>query len=224
MCALSDDGNQRFLDQLFPHFKKILSWLQFDDLRDAFRTIVWLGRQAGLDASGIEDLIQEVLIRLWLWITQLNEPIQDRTHLINLTAMVANQRLIDVWRRSPRETTFREWAAHTLITEGPATGIAVVLEDRWDLTESLERLLTEHERELLWLRFVEDLSYEEIGRRWNRHASTVHRSIRKILARLRRDLLRESSDPTSRTYPEFDASQLRRRSIAEAVRSKLEDS
>lgn len=135
------------------------------------------------------DLTQEAFVRAWQALPQWEPGAQFRTWLYRIASNAA----LDVLRR--RKTVEFVPLDDTFEAADPAAGPerqAQVSQQLRELDAALTRLTPEH-REVLLLREVEDMSYEEIGRVLSLSEGTV----KSRLARARAALIEETGRKTS---------------------------
>lgn len=152
--------------------------------RHAARVHGVIARLVGGDRARAEDLTQEAFVRAWQALAQWEPGAQFRTWLFRIAANAA----LDVLRRRktvefvPLDDTFE--AADT--AAGPER-LAQGAQEVRRLEEALARLTPEH-REVLLLREIEDMSYEEIGR----VLALTEGTVKSRLARARAALIEET--------------------------------
>lgn len=142
------------------------------------------------DCDAAEDLTQEVFLRVYLNLDKLRSPQYFSAWLTQLTRNLAT----DWARRGARASRLLPMVP---ISEAPeaedaqAPGrIGAAMEEeqtRKLLQEALSHLPVD-QREIVLLHYAEELSLEEIGRRTNRHPSTIGRQLRHALGSLRGNL------------------------------------
>ncbi|MBX7246154.1 MAG: sigma-70 family RNA polymerase sigma factor [Candidatus Sumerlaeaceae bacterium] len=147
-----------------------------------------LARMGTYEAA--EDLTQEVFLRIYLNLGKLDHPEYFATWLTRVTRNLAT----DWLRRGARATRLvpmvaleeSEMQIPDTRETGP-DGRAVEREQRELVQRELARLPVEV-REMLLLHYVEDFSMEEIGRRLEKHPTTVGRQMKKAVSALRGSL------------------------------------
>lgn len=136
-----------------------------------------------------EDLVQEIFLGLWRYLTnEENEPVKNLRALIykiarNLIARYYNQ----------RETmTITKVVEMEEVTSEEGEGEPIKMaEEEFDIKLSIERIMVKMEklnnqdyREILEMRFIDELSYNEIADILEKDVGTVrvlfHRALKKI--------------------------------------------
>ncbi|HJZ69604.1 MAG TPA: RNA polymerase sigma factor [Blastocatellia bacterium] len=128
----------------------------------------------GLDAATAEDLTQDVFVKVHQRAGELREP--DRFH--GWLFAIARNEMVSYWRR---EQPRLEWAN----VENPVVEPDVISGMR--LTDML-RTLEPAERDLVVLRFVEGLSYEELAEALKLPLGTIKWRIFNVRKKLARSL------------------------------------
>ncbi len=107
-----------------------------------------------------EDLVQDTFVRAWQRIEQYDPRWQFSTWLFT----IAHRLAITHGRRRQREVGWSEGRdIQTVERDDPARAIAD-REQSGLLWETAERILTESQRTVLWLRYAEELSNRDIAR------------------------------------------------------------
>src|SRR5262245_41502859 len=133
------------------------------------------------DADRALDVLQEVWLTLFRRLPQLRAPEAFRVWLYQ----IAHDRVIDVVRRQQREEH-----AHEVLRNGLAEGA----DDPWEQVDQAElvhhalKSLTPEHREVLLLRFLEDLSLEEIAATLRCSLGTVKSRLHYARQALRREV------------------------------------
>lgn len=147
-----------------------------------------LERMVG-SAEDALDLAQEAFVRAWQALPQWEPDAQFRTWLFRIASNAA----LDQLRR--RKTVRFEPLDETFESADPGAGperLAAAAQEVRQLEAALARLAPEH-REILLLREVEDMSYEEIGRVLAIAAGTVKSRIARARVALAAELARDPS-------------------------------
>lgn len=121
--------------------------------------IVWA--RGAWSQEDAEDLAQETFVRAWERIDTYDASRPFKAWI----ARIAGNLAIDRYRadsRRPRTTDIDEMGA-TLATKGPGPAAATIESERQRELLSRLRELPEHYRQVIVLRFLEELSYEEIA-------------------------------------------------------------
>ncbi|HYE73367.1 MAG TPA: RNA polymerase sigma factor [Blastocatellia bacterium] len=149
----------------------------------------------GLDVATAEDLTQNVFLKVYRQAGEL----RDSDHFFGWLFAIARNEMISFWRREQSRPTKVEFEPldhqlpNTLVVE---SGIYSSL-----LMMDLLRLLDPADRDLVVLRFVEGLSYEELALALNLPLGTIKWRLfnaRKVLAQL------ISASPTASAQPRIN--------------------
>ena len=158
----------------------------FDQLITACRPLVQ--RQARRDAwrpGDVDDIVQEVCIRLFEHAGTIREP----RSLLSWLAMVTRRAASQVGRRSVKliPTDVDDSTPSQVSTEDEA----MRTHERHEITDgvraALDRLNAQDRRVLLLLESDEDLSYREVSRRLSRPVGSIGPTRQRLLGRLRVD-------------------------------------
>ncbi len=129
--------------------------------------------------TNVDDLIQELWIDVLRSIGRLNDPAAFLPWLYR----IAHNRAFEMlrWRQRRPTTAIEELdTVETVSDEGDFT-----FEDRQAVHAALDQLTPEH-REVLLLRFMEDLSYEEIAKVTGTRLGTIRSRLHHAKRALRR--------------------------------------
>lgn len=135
------------------------------------------------DRTAAEDAVQEACLFAWDRLRQLRSPESARSWFL---AIVAN-RCRSATRRRWWAVLKRPDLAPSAEVPGPEAGVAVMA-----LRDGLRRL-SFNDRMVLYLRYGEDLSHEEIALAVGVRAGTVKSRIHRALHRLRGELSEEET-------------------------------
>ncbi|HET6381124.1 MAG TPA: sigma-70 family RNA polymerase sigma factor [candidate division Zixibacteria bacterium] len=130
------------------------------------------------NAALVEEAVQAAWVRAWRHLGSLRDPDRLRPWLMSVAANEARQQVRAAYRRTAHE---RRTDVSRRGTD-PAARAELV-----DLAAAVGRLDTD-ERRLLALRYVADLTSEEIGRELGMTAAAVRGRLARIVERLRREL------------------------------------
>jgi len=150
-----------------------------------------------LDESVAEDITQDVFIKVWKKIKSYNQEYNFKTWIFS----IARNTVIDYWRKK-KDIIFSKFdnaegdniILDTLADNSPdayeAFAIAEEITDLKDILQELPPLY----REVLVLRYISDLSIEEISVILKRPIETVKSQHRRGLMHLKELLLRKQED------------------------------
>lgn len=130
----------------------------------------------------VDDAVQAAWVTAWRRLGSLRDADRLRPWLMSVAANEARQLIRSIGRRADYERA----AASAQASHGPG-GDPAAAADRVDLVQAV-RQLSPDERRLVALRFVADLTSEQIARELGGSASAVRGKLARIVARLRREL------------------------------------
>jgi RNA polymerase sigma factor (sigma-70 family) len=140
-----------------------------------------LGR-AGVRAADVDDVAQEVFLRLMRYdkAELIDHP---QAYLYKVASNVATEWSLRARNRQPHD---ERWLAELIDRERPEEQL-----ERNQSEDEVERALntlTPHQREVLKLFFVEEMSYVEIAAKLGESVRSVTRQFRKSYEKLRHEL------------------------------------
>lgn len=161
------DGDDRAFDALFERW--------------AGRVLRFVERMVG-EASVAEDVVQETFARVWRARARYQPEARFSTWLFTIAGNAARNELRRPFRRSPHESVDAEEGAPLVLAadDPPADRVA----DARRAGQGLEAgfaALPERQREALWLRAVEGLSYAEVAE----VLATSEKSVKALIHRAR---------------------------------------
>lgn len=133
------------------------------------------------DRGAAEDVQQQVYTEVWRRAGQYDP---ERAGLLTWTMTIARSRAIDHLRRRVPEPHDPDVAARTIESGQDTAAEGDALAERWRMAHYLGRL-PEDERDLLRMRFYEELSQTEIAERTGVALGTVKARMVRGLGRLR---------------------------------------
>lgn len=145
-----------------------------------YRPLLHYGTRFTADQDLIKDNIQELLLILWQRRTELSQTPSVKLYLFK----ALRHRLFKEFKRS--ETLHHDWTEDELPPLNDEIPFVQAQQDAFDLDRlnSLLAKLTPRQREILYLRYYENLGYEEIAQLTgiNRQsvANTLHRTLDKL--------------------------------------------
>lgn len=142
------------------------------------------GVSLGFNAEDVKDSIQEVYLRLYF-----NEHlcIEEKKVKFYLLRSVRNQ-LID-WERTKKDTSSIEEEERSFKLSVSVEESFISDEDDLLLKKRVNRildLLTDHQREIVYLHFIEEMPYEEIAIMLDMKIQTVRGQVFKAMEKLRK--------------------------------------
>lgn len=148
------------------------------DWEDARRTCLRFAYRYAKNALEAEDIAQDAVLRAW----RKRSTLRDRASLKPwLAAIVRNEAFREHGRNRPAPSDAID------AQEGAEDERMVATAERADLRAALERL-NERDRQLVRLRYDEDLTQEGIARRLGIPNGTVKVRLHRVRAKLRREL------------------------------------
>ena len=127
-----------------------------------------------------EDLTAEVFLNAWSAIERYQDRgVGARAWLLRL----AHNEVIDYYRTRRPATSFAEDETSLLVSEGPEATLELATE-QWALVRAVQQLQPEWQQ-LILLRFVEGLSFDEIGVVLDKQSNACRQMQHRALARLR---------------------------------------
>jgi RNA polymerase sigma-70 factor (ECF subfamily) len=144
-------------------------------------------RKISGNAAAADDLLQETWFEVYRKINRLNTPVAFPAWLYRIARDKAYRELR---RRPVRQEVFDE----KLAQEAPADEEFFAPEEAEDVRAALDQIAPEH-REVLMLRFIEEMSYDQIAHVIGRPVGTVRSRIHyaKLALRARLDYRKETS-------------------------------
>jgi RNA polymerase sigma-70 factor (ECF subfamily) len=163
----------------------------FDALfeRWAGRVLRFVERMVG-EPSVAEDLVQETFVRVWRARERYEPEARFSTWLFTIAGNAARNELRRPFRRAPHDSMDeeREGASLELAAEDPPADALVDARRTGQGLEAALAGLPERQREALWLRAVEGLSYAEVAAT----LATSEKSVKALIHRARVALARET--------------------------------
>ena len=169
----------------------------FDALfeRWAGRVLRFVERMVG-EASVAEDLVQETFVRVWRARERYQPEARFSTWLFTIAGNAARNELRRPFRRNPHDSVDEEGNGAALVLAAEESPIDVVVDARRSgqgLGAALAAL-PERQREALWLRAVEGLSYAEVAEA----LATTEKSVKALIHRARVALARDAKREETR--------------------------
>lgn len=166
------DGDDRAFDRLFERW--------------AGRVLRFVERMVG-EASVAEELVQETFVRVWKARARYEPEARFSTWLFTIAGNAARNELRRPFRRAVHESVDEEQGAPLdLATDAPPADEVVDARRTGQGLEAALQALPERQREALWLRAVEDLSYAEVAEA----LATSEKSVKALIHRARVTLAR----------------------------------
>jgi RNA polymerase sigma-70 factor (ECF subfamily) len=163
----------------------------FDALfeRWAGRVLRFVERMVG-EASVAEDLVQETFARVWRARARYQPEARFSTWLFTIAGNAARNELRRPFRRAPHDSVDeeREGAPLELAADDPPSDVVVDARRAGLGLEAGLAALPERQREALWLRAVEGLSYAEVAVA----LATSEKSVKALIHRARVALARDT--------------------------------
>jgi RNA polymerase sigma-70 factor (ECF subfamily) len=168
------DGDDRAFEALFARW--------------AGRVLRFVERIVG-EAGVAEDLVQETFARVWRARSRYQPDARFSTWLFTIAGNAARNELRRPFRRAPHRSVDAEGAEEALALSDGAAPADVQVDARRTGRglEAAFAALPERQREALWLRAVEGLSYAEVAAALGRSEPSVKALIHRARAALVRD-------------------------------------
>jgi RNA polymerase sigma factor (sigma-70 family) len=132
-----------------------------------------------------EDLVQEVFVRL----LKYRHTYRGESEFTTWMFSIARNARIDYLRRSPRDTSSVEDEAHETASAVPSSAELMIRDEESRLLWQAVSRLPEDKREILLLRGVHEMKFEEIAKMLNCPVNTIKgrafRAIRELRAMVR---------------------------------------
>jgi RNA polymerase sigma-70 factor (ECF subfamily) len=155
---------QQLVQTLLRERTRILAWL-WSTLRDGHRS---------------EDVFQDLLVR-----ALEHEPgFEDEGRLRAWAWQVARNRAFELLRQSQRQAAVLDGAVLDRLAGEFQSRDPKGLTDRIDALRNCMEELTDNTREVVRLRYVDELPADEIARKLNRTADAVYKSLTRVYATL----------------------------------------
>jgi len=156
---------------------------EFTDLYDAYADAVYRFIFFRTSNQALAwDLTQECFLKMWEYVRDgKREKVKNQRAFLYT---IARNIVIDHWRQKEKQTTIDlEEVAHA-IPDGNDMHEKTVLKDEIGNMLKLLKLLPEHHREILTMRYTQELSFSEIAGILSKSAVSVrveaHRAIKKL--------------------------------------------
>lgn len=162
----------------------------FDTLVKRYLGLVYaLGLARLRDRDVVEDLVQEVFLRIYLNLGSLREPKYFGTWV----SRVARNLATDWARRGQRASRLlpmvqlEDMQVEIADQKKGARQVSESKEEEQLVRDALAQLPVD-QREVVLLHYAEDMNYEEIAQKLGVHPTTVGRTLKKALGSMKRDL------------------------------------
>jgi RNA polymerase sigma factor (sigma-70 family) len=165
------NGSELALKHLYDTF--------FDDLFN-------IGKKYSSDLGLIEDSIQDVYINIWQTRTKINEPKSIKAYLI--TAL--RNKIYDRYRKNKNFSTV-ELTTQDMETDDSFEALWISEENHTDINKKLEDAiakLSNKQKEIIYLKYEKELSYEEIGDILSINYQSARNLVHRTIVELRKGL------------------------------------
>ena len=173
------DGDERAFDALFERW--------------AGRVLRFVERMVG-EASVAEDLVQETFVRVWRARERYQPEARFSTWLFTIAGNAARNELRRPFRRAPHDSVDAEPGPLELAADDAPLDALVDARRTGRGLEAGLAALPERQREALWLRAVEGLSYAEVAVA----LATSEKSVKALIHRARVALARDAKRDETR--------------------------
>ena len=152
---------------------------------ERYSPMVWsLARRAGIEATQIEDVVQEVFIDLWKSADRFDP---ERASEATFVATIARRRIIDRQRRAGARPTHEEVQEESVQLPDQNLDLVELSDEARIAREALERLEPAQRRVIL-LSIVDGLTHVQIAEKTGLPLGTVKSHIRRGLIETSRAL------------------------------------
>jgi RNA polymerase sigma-70 factor (family 1) len=158
----------------------------FTDLFDAYYKPLcdYAYRFCDGDTEAVEDLVQEIFVRIWERRDSWNPQIAVRAYLYR---SVHNQAISNI-RKKRFETPMTDGLVNSTMTNDLSPIARIHNTEIDDAIKTAISMLPERRREILVLRLLHDMSYKDISRILGISVNTVDTQLRRALKLLREQL------------------------------------
>lgn len=143
------------------------------------------GLGLGFERETLKDAIQDTFFKLYLNKKQLQNVLQLKYYLFS----ILRNRLLDIYRATCKENRM-DFIELPFVLEASILDTIIEQEER----ESLERrinllftVLTDRQKEAVYLRFIQEMEYEEIANLLGMTAPAVRKLISRAIGRMREE-------------------------------------
>lgn len=137
----------------------------------------------GFDRETLKDAIQDVFVKFYVNKDQLKGVMQLKYYLFRML----KNRLLDIYKSLKREAK-EEVTDLPFLIEPSVLDELEAMEERLALESEMKTLLgvlTDRQREAVYLRFIQEMEYEEIAELLNMTAPAVRKLITRAMKRMR---------------------------------------
>lgn len=137
----------------------------------------------GFDRETLKDAIQDIFVKFYVNKKQLKGVTQLKYYLFRML----KNRLLDIYKSIKREVR-EEVTELPFLIEPSVLDELVAMEDKLALESEMKVLLnvlTDRQREAVYLRFIEEMEYEEVGVLLDMTAPAVRKLIARAMKRMR---------------------------------------
>ena len=144
------------------------------------------------DKSDVEDIVQDVFLKAYnSWVSTPNG-IPDESSAKNFLYIMARQRMIDMWRSA--KNRFQTEAPNfgeedyfdSLDSDEPLPEDVFVQNEKKDYVTGLLNKLKKEEREILMLRFLEEMEYKELAKIYKTSEDNIRQKVSRSLQNLKK--------------------------------------
>ncbi|WP_420150974.1 RNA polymerase sigma factor [Spirosoma sp.] len=148
-----------------------------------YQTLFHYATKFTKDKTLIEDSIQDIFLKLWENRNQLSDTLFVKFYLLK----TLRHHLFKIHQKHlPVSETMHDWLD---VSEGDSAESRIIEEENWQLTKQqlIARVadLSKRQQEALYLRYYENLTYEQIGQTMGINSQSVANLLQNSLKRLR---------------------------------------
>ncbi|GAB6120048.1 RNA polymerase sigma factor [Dysgonomonas termitidis] len=181
------ENNSKLSDE--EDIKYIKSFLSGDDKAFSFMYTKYVdellayGISLGFDRETLKDIIQDVFYKLYFDKKILKNVIRLKFYLFK----IFKNKLFDLHRSSVK-TTAISYFEMSFSIKSTILDFLIGEEERKDIENHIDRLLnkiTDRQRDAIYLRFIQEMEYEEIGELLDMTAPAVRKLVSRAIKRMR---------------------------------------
>lgn len=151
--------------------------------RKYYQTLFGYATKFTKDKALIEDAIQDIFLKLWEHRTQLSDTLFVKFYLLKT---LRHHFIKTHQKHLPINETLHEWFD---VSDDDSVERKIIEEENWQLTQQQLKSrvadLSKRQQEALYLRYYENLSYEQIAQTMSINSQSVANLLQNSLKRLR---------------------------------------
>lgn len=154
------------------------------------------GTNLGFEREVIKDAIQDTFLKFYLNRNQLKAIVSLKYYLYRML----KNRLLDIYKSTYKEKDM-DPAGLPFLVEASIMDTIIEEEDRKLLEQrvnNLLKVLTDRQKEAVYLRFIQGMEYEEVGDLLEMTPPAVRKLVSRAIKRMREDFFRENGNKINR--------------------------